>query len=467
MESKQATWGGRFKGTPAALMLTFSESISFDQRLAPFDILCSQAHAAMLCHVELITEPERKAIHRGLDAILNNIKKGTFAINIALEDIHMHIEQALTRRVPAGAKLHMGRSRNDQVATDMRLFLKSACEQLTDRVVRVQKALLDLAEDRQKQFIPGYTHLQRAQPVSIAHYLLAYIEMFGRDRGRLYTVWDHANWCPLGSGALAGTSLPIDRAYAAKWLGFVDRRGQVRLTQNSMDAVADRDLFIEFATACSLIGTHFSRLAEDIILWNSAEFQFVTLPEAFTTGSSLMPHKKNPDAFELIRGKAARLQGNLQTLLTLMKGLPLTYNRDLQEDKPPVFDSLDQTRICLEMLEALVSGIQFNAARCAAAVEDPLVLATDLVDYLVRKGVPFRKAHHRVGSLVALAEKQGIRLDQLADATVSKVDAHFEADWRQVFDVETALKKREQPGMPGLRQVRTQIRRWRKQLSAS
>ena len=256
--------------------------------------------------------------------------------------------------------------------------------------------------------IPGYTHLQRAQPVPLAHHLLAWLEMLGRDRERLAEVADHANWCPLGSGAIAGTTLPIDREFTAKALGFVDARGRPRLTQNSMDAVADRDVFIEFASACALIGVHFSRMAADLILWASTEFGFVELPDAFCTGSSLMPQKKNPDACELLRAKAARLQGNVQTLLALVKGLPLTYNRDLQEDKPPVFDSFDQTALCLEVLAGVLAGLKVNAARCAAAVADPALLATDLADYLVRKGVPFREAHHAVGTVVRLAEQQAL-----------------------------------------------------------
>ena len=277
-----------------------------------------------------------------------------------LEDVHMNIEHALTMKVPAAAKLHTARSRNDQVATDMRLFFKHACGVLGERVKGAQRALLSVAEESGGILIPGYTHLQRAQPVYAAHHVFAWLEMLERDRTRFSEVSAKANECPLGSGAIAGTTLPIDREYAAKLLGFVDAKGRPRVTQNSMDAVADRDIFIEFASACALFGVHVSRMAEDLILWGSAEFKFVSLPDSFCTGSSLMPQKKNPDSCELLRGKSARLQGNLHTLLTLVKGLPLTYNRDLQEDKPPVFDSFDQVAICAEVLEGTVRGMSFN-----------------------------------------------------------------------------------------------------------
>ena len=293
-------------------MLRIGESVSFDQRLAVFDVQGSQAQAAMLAHVGIITAQERDAIHGGLDAILAEVEAGQFEWDMALEDVHMNIEQALTQRVPAAAKLHTARSRNDQVATDMRLWFKDACVKLDASLSAVIASIVDLADRTQSVIIPGYTHLQRAQPVSMAHHLLAYVEMFGRDRKRMAEVYEEANVCPLGSGAIAGTTLPIDREFVAKELGFVDTDGNPKLTQNSMDAVSDRDAFISFASVCATIGLHLSRLSEDFILWSSAEFGFVRLPDAFTTGSSLMPQKKNPDAFELIRGKSARLTGNLQ-----------------------------------------------------------------------------------------------------------------------------------------------------------
>ena len=287
----QATWGGRFTAGPAELMLQFSESVSFDYRLASFDIAGSKAHAAMLAHVGLLTAAERDAIHAGLDKILREIEAGRFAWDIKLEDVHMNIEQALAKSVPAANKLHTARSRNDQVATDMRLFFKHACAVLGEKLRAVQGALLAVADRERDVLIPGYTHLQRAQPVYFAHHLLAYLEMFQRDGERLAGVAAHANFCPLGSGAIAGTTLPIDREFVAKALGFVDARGRPQVTQNSMDAVSDRDLFVEFATACALAGVHFSRLAEDFILWSSTEFKFIELPDTFCTGSSLMPQK--------------------------------------------------------------------------------------------------------------------------------------------------------------------------------
>jgi argininosuccinate lyase len=457
-----ATWGGRFSSGPAELMLQFSESVSFDRRLAPFDIAGSKAHSAMLAHVGLITTAERDAIHAGLDQILSQIEAGKFTWETKLEDVHMNIEQALTKRVPAAAKLHTARSRNDQVATDMRLFFKHACAVLGEKLLAAERALLAVADANRDALIPGYTHLQRAQPVFLSHHLFAWLEMLERDRLRFGDVATHANWCPLGSGAIAGTTLPIDREFTAKALGFVDAKGRPQVTQNSMDTVADRDLFIEFAAACALFGVHVSRMAEDLILWSSAEFKFIDLPDTFCTGSSLMPQKKNPDSCELLRGKSARLQGNLHTLLTLVKGLPLTYNRDLQEDKPPVFDSFDQTALCADVLAGTLAGMTVNHARCAAAVGDPGLLATDLADYLVLKGVAFRDAHHAVGAVVRLAEKKQVQINELSTADVQQVHAAFGADWADVFDLKRALSKREGTGMPGPKQVAKQFARWKK-----
>lgn len=463
--SSQATWGGRFTSGPADLMLRFSESVSFDKRLAPFDIQGSKAHAAMLAKVGLISRDERDAIVDGLDTLSHEIRSGIFNWDIKLEDVHMNIEQALTARVPAAAKLHTARSRNDQVATDMRLFFKYACASVGEKIVEAQRALLASAMRHSDVLVPGYTHLQRAQPVYLSHHLLAWMEMLQRDAERFARVLDQANWCPLGSGAIAGTTLPIDREYTAKKLGFVDSKGRPRVTQNSMDAVADRDVFLEFASACAIAGVHFSRIAEDLVLWSSSEFAFVSLPDAFCTGSSLMPQKKNPDACELLRGKSARLQGNLHTLLTLAKGLPLTYNRDLQEDKPPVFDSFEQVALCADVLRGVVGGMEVRRGACAAAVSDPSLLATDLADYLVTKGVPFREAHHAVGAVVKLAETLKVPLDRLPFEEVSKVHPALERDWTSVFDLKRALAKRAGTGMPGPSQVKRQMARWKKILS--
>jgi argininosuccinate lyase len=463
-KKSQATWGGRFSAGPADLMLQFSESVSFDRRLAPFDVAGSKAHSAMLAHVGILTARERDAIHAGLDAVLADITAGKFTWSTQLEDVHMNIEQALTKLVPAAAKLHTARSRNDQVATDMRLFFKHACAVIEEKIHSAQKALLAVASREDDVLIPGYTHLQRAQPVFLAHHLFAYLEMLERDRERFAVVADHANWCPLGSGAIAGTTLPIDREFTAKQLGFVDAKGRLRVTQNSMDTVADRDLYIEFASACALFGVHMSRIAEDLIIWSSVEFKFIDLPDTFCTGSSLMPQKKNPDSCELLRGKSARLQGNLHTLLTLVKGLPLTYNRDLQEDKPPVFDSFDQTALCADVLAGTIGGLTVFRSRCAEAVSDPALLATDLADYLVARGVPFREAHHAVGSVVKLAETLKLPLDKLPTAEVKKIHAGYGDDWAVVFDLKRAMAMRKGTGMPGPAQVKKQFARWKKLL---
>ena len=461
----QATWGGRFSKGPTELMLAFSESISFDQRLALYDIAVNRAHTAMLQRVGLLNKKELASIRKGLTVIEKRVVEGKLKWNASFEDVHMNIEQALTKIAPEAAKMHTARSRNDQIATDSRLFIKDACSQLRQKLQTLLQALLILAEKNQTVFIPGYTHLQRAQPVSVAHHLLAYLEMFGRDVDRLEQVLDEANWCPLGCGALAGSTLPIDREFTAKELGFVDSRGRARITQNSMDSVADRDAFLDFAHACAMCGIHISRLAEDVILWNSAEFGYIDLPDAFCTGSSLMPQKKNPDSMELLRGKSGRLIGNLQSLYVMVKGLPLTYNRDLQEDKTQIFDSFDHLSICLEVLAGTLKGAKFNKKNCADAVSDPALLATDLADYLVEKGVAFREAHHVVGALVAKAESLKLALNEVPDEEALSLHPKMGKDWRNVFSLERAMKAREGVGMPGPKQIRRQLARWKKRLS--
>ncbi len=461
-KKSQATWGGRFSRSPADLMLTFSESVSFDYRLAPYDIAVSRAHSAMLRHVGLISQREMRAIHKGLNALEARIADGKFKWNPALEDVHMNIEQALTKIAPEAAKLHTARSRNDQVATDSRLFLKEASRKLIDLLHRLQRAILSIADSNQNISIPGYTHLQRAQPVSVAHHLLAYVEMFDRDINRYERVAEDANWCPLGSGALAGTTLPINREFVARELGFIDKRGRARVTTNSMDAVADRDLFLDFGHACALSSIHISRIAEDIILWNSSEFGYVELPDAFCTGSSLMPQKKNPDSLELLRGKSGRIVGSLQALYTMVKGLPLTYNRDLQEDKVQTFEAFDQLELCLQVLEGTIGGVVFKKSNCSKAVADPALLATDLADWLVSEGVAFRDAHHVVGALVAKAEELNVNLNAVPDLEAKAIHPKLRGAWREVFDLQRALKNREGIGMPGPKQIRKQLNRWKK-----
>jgi len=464
-KNKQATWGGRFAEGPADLMLRFSESVSFDKRLAPYDIRVNKAHSAMLAKIGVLSTEERDQIHSGLDEVAKRIEKNEIVWESALEDVHMNIEQELSKSVPAAAKMHTARSRNDQIATDMRLFFKDACAQIEQKLLDLIDVLVDLADRTRAIYIPGYTHLQRAQPVSMAHQFLAYVEMFERDRRRFQQVAANANFCPLGSGAIAGTTIPIDREFVAIELGFVDSNGNPQLTRNSMDAVSDRDLFLEFASACAMCGLHFSRVAEDMILWSSQEFHFIELPDAFCTGSSLMPQKKNPDSMELIRGKAARLHGNHQTLAMLVKSLPFTYNRDLQEDKPPVFDSFDQTILILEVLLQSLAGLSVNEDACAAAVADPLLLATDLADYLVLKGVAFREAHHIVGRLVKIAEEKEMPIDQLDLEEVRAVSAALDEDWTSVFQLKTAMERRTGVGMPGPDRVEKEISEWRKILA--
>ena len=455
---------GRFAGGPSAAVAQFTESISFDQRLWRQDIAGSIAHATMLREAGLLTRQELRAIVSGLETIAGEIQAGAFRWQPELEDVHMNIESALTHRVPAGAKLHTGRSRNDQVALDMRLWLREETAGLLDELKSLQRALVELGAQNQDVIIPGYTHLQRAQPVFLAHHLLAYAEMLERDRQRLQESLGRVNVCPLGSGAIAGSTLPLGREAVAKLLGFVDARGRPRLTQNSMDAVSDRDFAVEYCSIAALLAVHLSRLAEDLVLWSSSEFNFIRIADAYTTGSSLMPQKKNPDIAELTRGKSARVIGNLVSLLTLLKGLPMTYNRDLQEDKERLFDTSDTVRASVRICAAMLGNTAINREPCLAAASDPALLATDLADYLVRKGLPFRAAHHAVGALVALAEQRGKLLNQLALDEFRSVEKRFEPDVLGVFDLKRALARREMTGAPGPREVRKQLVRWRKLL---
>jgi argininosuccinate lyase len=452
---------GRFSGGLAAEAARFTESISFDWRLWRQDIEGSKVHAAMLQRIGLLSGPELKAIIGGLEEIEREIEAGKFKWKPELEDVHMNIEAELTRRVPAGAKLHTGRSRNDQVALDMRLWLREETQGLMSESRELQRALVELAERESEVVIPGYTHLQRAQPVYLAHHLLAYVEMLARDYGRLEDSLARLNICPLGSGALAGSTLPLDREWVAKELGFVDANGKPQVAQNSMDAVSDRDFAVEFCSAAALLAVHLSRLAEDLVLWTSSEFGFVTIGDAYTTGSSLMPQKKNPDIAELTRGKSARVIGNLVSLLTLLKGLPMTYNRDLQEDKERLFDTADMARATVRLCAAMLQDTRVNHERCLAAAKDPALLATDLADYLVRKGLAFRQAHHAVGSLVALAEQRGKALNRLTLAEMQSVEKLFEPDALNLFELTQALARREVVGAPGTSQVRKQLARWK------
>jgi argininosuccinate lyase len=455
---------GRFASGPAAEVAAFSESISFDWRLWRHDLAGSLAHAKMLHKIGVLTRAELRSIASGFAEITAEIEAGKFAWKPELEDVHMNLEAELTRRAPAGAKLHTGRSRNDQVALDVRLWLRDESAALQVELRALQGSLVNLAAANSSVIIPGYTHLQRAQPVYLAHHLLAYVEMFDRDAARLADAADRANVCPLGSGALAGSTLPLDRELVARLLGFVDAQGRPRVSQNSMDAVSDRDFVVEFCAGAALVAIHLSRLAEDLILWAGSEFNFIRIADAYTTGSSLMPQKKNPDVAELTRGKAARVVGNLMALLTLLKGLPMTYNRDLQEDKERLFDTADTVRACVRLMAAMLAHTTVNAAACAAAASDPLLLATDLADYLVRRGMPFRQAHHVVGAVVARAEQLGLPLDRLSLTELHAVDAAFGPEAADIFNLEQAMSRRTLTGAPGTKEVRRQLARWQKTL---
>ena len=461
---KPVSRSGRFTSGPAADVAAFSESISFDHRLWRQDILGSMAHATMLERIGVLTRAECQAIISGLEDIGQEIADGKFKWKPGLEDVHMNIEAELTKRVPAGAKLHTGRSRNDQVALDVRMWVRDEMAELNDELRSLQRALVALGEKNAPVIIPGYTHLQRAQPVYFAHHLLAYVEMLERDRQRLIDCFQRVNVCPLGSGAIAGSTLPLDREMVARLLGFVDAKGKPQVTQNSMDAVSDRDFAVEFCAAAALVAVHLSRLAEDVILWASAEFNFIRIADAYTTGSSLMPQKKNQDVAELTRGKSARVIGNLVSLLTLLKGLPMTYNRDLQEDKQRLFDSSDTVRACVRLMAAMMANTTVNAEACRTAADDPALLATDLADYLVRKGVPFREAHHIVGAVVVHSEKTGRMLNQLAVKELRAIDQRFGDDALSVFNLSSAMQRRKLTGAPGTGEVRQQLTRWKKAL---
>jgi len=456
---------GRFASGPSADVARFTESISFDWRLWKHDILGSMVHATMLQKIGVLTTAELKAILKGFDGIARDIQLGKFHWRAELEDVHMNIEAELTRRVPAGAKLHTARSRNDQVALDVRMWLRDEIAELLNELRGLQHALVDLGTKNAEVIIPGYTHLQRAQPVYFAHHLLAYVEMLDRDYARLEDCFLRVNVCPLGSGAIAGTTLPLKREMVAKLLGFVDGVGRAKVTQNSMDAVSDRDFAVEFCAHAALIAVHLSRLSEDVVLWASAEFNFIKIADAYTTGSSLMPQKKNPDIAELTRGKSARVIGNLVALLTLLKGLPMTYNRDLQEDKERLFDTVDTVRASVRLTAAMLKNTKINRAACQAAAADPALLATDLADYLVRRGMPFREAHHAVGAVVALGEKSGKALNQLTLAQLQSVNEKFGRDAMGIFNLKRAMERRNIIGAPGTKEVARQLERWRKVLS--
>jgi argininosuccinate lyase len=450
-------WGGRFAGGPAAVMEQINASIGFDRRLYAQDIAASKAHCRMLARRGIISQRDGDAILSGLETILQEIENGRFAFKIALEDIHMNVEARLSELIgEAAGRLHTARSRNDQVATDFRLWVRDALDSLDDGLKDLQRALIDQAEANAAAIMPGYTHMQAAQPVTFGHHMMAYVEMFGRDRGRFAGARERLNECPLGAAALAGTSFPIDREATAAELGFA------RPAANSMDAVADRDFALEFLAAGSLLAIHLSRLAEEIVLWMSEGFRFVTLSDAFTTGSSIMPQKKNPDAAELIRGKAGRVIGSLTGLLVMVKGLPMTFNKDMQEDKEAVFDAADTLALCVAAMTGMVRDMATRPEAMKAATAAGFLTATDLADWLVRVAdLPFREAHHVTGAAVRAAEAAGCDLAALPLATLQAIHPAITEAVYDVLSPERAVESRNSLGGTAPAQVRAAAARAR------
>ena len=451
-------WGGRFAGGPAAIMRSINASIDFDRRLAAEDIAGSLAHCAMLVAQRIVSPEDGAAITSGLEQIRAEIAAGSFVFREELEDIHFNVEARLAELIgPAAGRLHTARSRNDQVATDFRLWVRGAIDRINGAMAALQDALLDQAEAHAATVMPGFTHLQTAQPVTFGHHLMAYVEMVGRDRGRFADCRARLNECPLGAAALAGTAFPIDRDATAAALGFD------RPTANSLDAVSDRDFAIEFLAAAALSGTHLSRLAEEIVIWSSEPFGFITLSDAFTTGSSIMPQKRNPDAAELVRAKTGRLNGSLVALLTVMKGLPLAYQKDMQEDKVPVFEAADALELCLAASEGMVRDMQPQAKRLREAASRGYSTATDLADWLVRAlGMPFRQAHHVTGTIVKRAEALGVSLDELPLAELQAVEPTITKAVYDVLDIDRSVASRDSYGGTAPDRVRAAIAAARK-----
>jgi len=449
-------WGGRFTTGPDAIMTAINASIGFDQRLYAQDIAGSRAHAAMLSATGILTNMDAKAIGEGLLTVLSEIEGGKFTFRTDLEDIHMNIEARLKEIIgePAG-RLHTARSRNDQVAVDFRLWVREQCDAAVQALTQLMQAFIAQAEAGADWVMPGFTHLQTAQPVTWGHHMLAYVEMFARDRSRFEDARRRMNECPLGAAALAGTSFPIDRHATAAALGFD------RPTANSLDSVSDRDFALEFLAASSICAMHLSRFAEELVIWSSAQFRFVRLSDRWTTGSSIMPQKKNPDAAELLRAKMGRILGATVALFTVMKGLPLTYSKDMQEDKEQVFDAADTLMLGLAAMTGMVADLTANRASLAAAAASGFSTATDLADWLVRElGLPFRDAHHITGSLVALSEKQGCDLPDLTLAQMKSVHDGIRADVFDVLGVENSVRSRQSYGGTAPDQVRKQVLRW-------
>jgi len=453
-------WGGRFSSGPDAIMEEINASIGFDKRLYKHDIAGSIAHATMLETAGILTRDDKDAIISGLETVRGEIEAGDFTFSRALEDIHMNIEARLAELIgPTAGRLHTARSRNDQVATDFRLWVRDAMDAIDAALAELQAAFLDQAEAHAATIMPGFTHLQTAQPVTFGHHLMAYVEMIGRDRGRFADARERLNECPLGAAALAGTAFPIDRAATAEALGFA------RPTANSMDSVSDRDFALEALSAANICALHLSRLAEEIVIWCSAPFAFVQLSDKFTTGSSIMPQKRNPDAAELVRAKTGRIHGALTTLTTVMKGLPLAYSKDMQEDKEPVFDALPTLSLCVAAMTGMVRDLVPNEKAMRRAAGQGYSTATDLADWLVREaGLPFREAHHVTGRIVGIAADSGRTLDAVSLEEMQAVDARIDDRVKGVLSVAKSVASRTSYGGTAPKNVRMQVKRWRRRL---
>ena len=445
-------WGGRFTKQTDQLVFDFNASITFDKRLFHEDVTGSIVHATMLAKQGILTEEERKSIVEGLTGILEDVDDGTLTIDESQEDIHSFVEATLIDRIgDAGKKLHTGRSRNDQVALDMRLYTRARVAETDGLLKKLLEAILDTMENNLDTYMPGFTHLQKAQPITLAHHYGAYFEMFKRDRQRLADIYKRMNYCPLGAGALAGTTYPLDREYTARLLRFEGP------TLNSIDSVADRDYLIEFLAALSTVMMHLSRFSEEIIIWNSNEYQFVELDDAYSTGSSIMPQKKNPDIAELVRGKTGRVYGALMALLTTMKGLPLAYNKDMQEDKEMAFDAMDTAADCITLFTGMIKTMRFRKERMAKSAMNGFTNATDAADYLVGKGVPFRDAHGIIGRLVLYCIEKDTSIDALSLEELRSISDKFDEDIYDAISLKTCVEKRLTIGAPGEKMMKQVI----------
>ena len=451
-------WGGRFTKETDQLVYSFNASISFDKRFYAQDIKGSIAHVMMLARQGILTDYEKDQIIQGLEGILDDVECGRLEISDKYEDIHSFVEATLIDRIgDPGKKLHTGRSRNDQVALDMKLYTRDEVHLLDNLVEGLLQAILSIMEDNIDTYMPGFTHLQKAQPITLAHHMGAYFEMFRRDHERLQDIYKRMNTCPLGSGALAGTTYPLDREYTARLLGFDGGP-----TLNSMDGVSDRDYLIELLSAISTIMMHLSRFSEEVIIWNSNEYQFVEIDDAYSTGSSIMPQKKNPDIAELVRGKTGRVYGALNAMLATMKGIPLAYNKDMQEDKEWVFDAIDTTKGCLVLFAGMIRTMEFRKGRMEKSAKNGFTNATDAADYLVNHGVPFRDAHGIVGQLVLTCIEKGISLDELPLEEYKEISEVFEEDIYEAISLETCVNKRITAGAPGRQAMEETIAYYRK-----